>query len=455
MSEDSRLPILISAIAALIVLVCGTAASAWTLYSGHRTFTEQLLIARLDDAHRRHVSWLLADEGQSLGSCGNTENTEEDAPPLFHFRENFTVLPGLPNIDPTIHGIVIPCPSEDWYTRAIVVAENENVELPDADDIPRVDPKVCSETMERLFVHGGKMAFLRDGCPLETTDLPTHQAVADSRTLFLIPADMPRALLAPFMHNLVAISLLFFLGTIFAVLFASYSWHVQRVALLAHRIRNRLSTVNLTLEVEGYFKERRRKEKYTELMRPVVSDIERAVDRARNPFRGLFTSGTSEITKELLCSVWEASGELITKGDEVEVSIDGEEELSVLVDEEDVRRILEPIVHNARIWCNVMCWITVRDESDWVVMVVEDDGPGIPDDDLDKVFRKGWTRRKDGSGLGLFDAKNVAQEVRGFVRARGSERARGAQFEVFLPKGGRVGTLRQNKAGRMSRKLTR
>ncbi|MFB6080269.1 MAG: sensor histidine kinase [Haloferacaceae archaeon] len=37
-----------------------------------------------------------------------------------------------------------------------------------------------------------------------------------------------------------------------------------------------------------------------------------------------------------------------------------------------------------------------------------DDGPGIPEDDRDRVFEVGVTTSSDGTGLGLFLVKRVA-----------------------------------------------
>lgn len=56
--------------------------------------------------------------------------------------------------------------------------------------------------------------------------------------------------------------------------------------------------------------------------------------------------------------------------------------------------------------------IRARDERGWVVLEIEDDGPGIPDDQKQWIFAPFFTTRKagEGSGLGLEIAKLVAKE---------------------------------------------
>ncbi|MDY6780583.1 MAG: HAMP domain-containing sensor histidine kinase, partial [Halobacteria archaeon] len=60
---------------------------------------------------------------------------------------------------------------------------------------------------------------------------------------------------------------------------------------------------------------------------------------------------------------------------------------------------------------------------------VEDDGPGIPPENLDEVFDYGWTDSKSGSGFGLAIVRDVV-EAHGW-KIEAVECERGARFEVF------------------------
>jgi signal transduction histidine kinase len=72
-------------------------------------------------------------------------------------------------------------------------------------------------------------------------------------------------------------------------------------------------------------------------------------------------------------------------------------------------------------------------------LTVEDDGPGIPPDDLphvfDRFYRVDRARAEGGSGLGLAIAREIVLRHDGSIRAERRE-PRGARFVVELPANG-------------------
>jgi PAS domain S-box-containing protein len=67
-----------------------------------------------------------------------------------------------------------------------------------------------------------------------------------------------------------------------------------------------------------------------------------------------------------------------------------------------------------------------------VVLEVEDAGPGIPADQLSKIFDPYYSTKADGSGLGLAIAHSVMRRHGGRIAAD-SEVGRGARFRLVLP----------------------
>jgi signal transduction histidine kinase len=71
-----------------------------------------------------------------------------------------------------------------------------------------------------------------------------------------------------------------------------------------------------------------------------------------------------------------------------------------------------------------------------VIASVADSGPGIPDDELPKIFDVGWRRSvdsaKEGSGLGLHIVKTLVNALGGRVKVE-STVGSGSCFSVFLP----------------------
>ncbi|HEX4037194.1 MAG TPA: ATP-binding protein [Acidobacteriaceae bacterium] len=76
-----------------------------------------------------------------------------------------------------------------------------------------------------------------------------------------------------------------------------------------------------------------------------------------------------------------------------------------------------------------------------VVLTVEDDGPGIPGELLERVFEPGFSTHRDGRpwplsphhGLGLSLVRHLVEEAGGTVRAAAVAGRRGTRIEMVLP----------------------
>jgi signal transduction histidine kinase len=68
----------------------------------------------------------------------------------------------------------------------------------------------------------------------------------------------------------------------------------------------------------------------------------------------------------------------------------------------------------------------------YVEITVEDTGPGIAEELLDKLFYPFFTTKKQGSGVGLAMARKIIDAHRGLIDVQ-SPAGRGAVFTVRLP----------------------
>jgi two-component system phosphate regulon sensor histidine kinase PhoR len=122
------------------------------------------------------------------------------------------------------------------------------------------------------------------------------------------------------------------------------------------------------------------------------------------------------------------------------------DDLAALVDEEALGQILDNLVDNAVKYTPEGSRITVRwcDEGEQVRLEVEDNGQGIPEADLPRVFErfyrvdKARSREMGGTGLGLAIVKHLAQAMKGGVRAT-SRVGQGTTFIVSLPRAAAAG----------------
>ncbi|HSR08687.1 MAG TPA: HAMP domain-containing sensor histidine kinase [Bryobacteraceae bacterium] len=111
-------------------------------------------------------------------------------------------------------------------------------------------------------------------------------------------------------------------------------------------------------------------------------------------------------------------------GTSVEITMD--ENLRVLADPEYLMRSLSNLVRNSIRYAGEFgpIRITAKNDQEGVVITVEDNGPGLPDDALEEVFtpfhRPEPARNRDtgGAGLGLAIVKSCIEACKGTVRCR-------------------------------------
>ena len=105
-----------------------------------------------------------------------------------------------------------------------------------------------------------------------------------------------------------------------------------------------------------------------------------------------------------------------------------------------LEQALVNLLENAIIYSNPgsRVWVTARQEDDLLVIEVRDQGTGIPQDHLDRIFErfyrvdKARSRERGGTGLGLAIVKHIAQVHGGQVSVT-SAVGQGSTFTVRLP----------------------
>lgn len=68
-----------------------------------------------------------------------------------------------------------------------------------------------------------------------------------------------------------------------------------------------------------------------------------------------------------------------------------------------------------------------------IIFEVTDNGSGIPDEDIDRIFKKGFsTKQKDGRGYGLANVSEAVDDLGGTIEVDSGEH--GTTFTVYIPK---------------------
>lgn len=147
---------------------------------------------------------------------------------------------------------------------------------------------------------------------------------------------------------------------------------------------------------------------------------------------------------EALVQVYEETG--MSAGVRFAIEADSSDDLAVLGLESRLVQVLRNLMSNALSFSPPDGQITLRagrDDPSIIVVEVEDDGPGIPENKLDAIFDRFYSERpKDEkfgthSGLGLSISKQIVETIGGSIRAtnRINEAGKilGARFILRLP----------------------
>ena len=112
------------------------------------------------------------------------------------------------------------------------------------------------------------------------------------------------------------------------------------------------------------------------------------------------------------------------------------EKLSIRGNEDRLRIALENLCYNALSFTpeEGVVVLELKRKENWALISVKDTGQGIPEENMSRVFDRGFTYREDnsGEGLGLYIVRSVAVEHGGVVEVS-SQLGQGSQFTIRLP----------------------
>jgi two-component system nitrogen regulation sensor histidine kinase NtrY len=232
---------------------------------------------------------------------------------------------------------------------------------------------------------------------------------------------------------------------------------------LAHEIKNPLTPIQLAVQEchRKYAGEdlhfRALLDTTLEIVEEEVGTLRRLVGNfssfARLPHAELHKASLRDFLRECSEQLGHLGAELPEDGGEdVIVAYDVEvrwelpaEPLPVAIDRQMLRRVLVNLVRNAveairdaRPALNDGAprgHVIVRAEGmeEGIALVVEDDGPGVPEPERARVFDPYFTTKPEGTGLGLAIVKKIVVEHNGTITVDRGTRLGGAAFVVALP----------------------
>lgn len=112
----------------------------------------------------------------------------------------------------------------------------------------------------------------------------------------------------------------------------------------------------------------------------------------------------------------------------------------ILVDDNQIKQVLLNLIHNGLHampgggTMRISTRLAKREDREWVVLSVEDNGKGIPKDNQQRIFEPFYTTKSEqgGTGLGLSVTYNIVADHGGTIEVA-SDEGLGTVFDVWLP----------------------
>lgn len=120
----------------------------------------------------------------------------------------------------------------------------------------------------------------------------------------------------------------------------------------------------------------------------------------------------------------------------VRLDMAGDKAIAARVERQDLDEMLGNLIENAAKYGGGSVFVTVEDAGDFVEMIIEDDGKGIPESERERLFDRGarLDTGKPGTGLGLAIVRDVVEIYGGTVALEKSEDLGGLLVRLRLPK---------------------
>lgn len=221
--------------------------------------------------------------------------------------------------------------------------------------------------------------------------------------------------------------------------------HLQRVsalgrmvASLAHQIRTPLSAAMLyAANLSNSRLKTDTRVSFVNKLTSRLADLEKQV----NDMLMFAKSGENQVLEQvslqqLLTAVHQSSDSMVQQHGQFTVEIP-EPDICVLANKTSLASAITNLVHNAVqvIGKGVDVHLAARrvdEDPNQVCISVEDNGPGVNAEEMQKIFEPFYTTRSQGTGLGLSVVKTVAQAHQGKVKVTNKPEG-GAVFSIYLP----------------------
>ncbi len=203
------------------------------------------------------------------------------------------------------------------------------------------------------------------------------------------------------------------------------------VGNLAHALKGPLNLLTRYFDTgKGHEQTPQNAQAWAQIER-IRSLMERELKRARLAGKGV--SG-QHFNPHLELADLAKTLQLIHQDRALDIRLQADDDIPMFGDREDMLELLGNLLDNACKWAEsrVVCRMTL---DDGVRMIIEDDGPGLTEQELAALTRRGvrLDETVEGHGLGVSIARDIVKLYEGTILFRRSPELGGIRVEVVLP----------------------
>ena len=227
----------------------------------------------------------------------------------------------------------------------------------------------------------------------------------------------------------------------------------QMARQVAHEIKNPLTPIKLEIQRLIRLKQNNNpkwEEKFDQVAAVILEHIQILSDTA-NDFSTFAKLYTEEPVLMDLDKTLKEQLMIFDNKENIKFTYIGMEEAYVMAPKPQLIRVLVNLITNAvqaveimqnemadngeeTILGNILICLRNSSRDGYYDITVEDNGPGVKGENLDKLFTPNFTTKTGGTGLGLAICRNIIEKCEGEIRYQKSFGLGGASFIVTIPK---------------------
>ncbi|MBF0310898.1 MAG: GHKL domain-containing protein [Magnetococcales bacterium] len=204
------------------------------------------------------------------------------------------------------------------------------------------------------------------------------------------------------------------------------------LANLAHAMKGPLSTLSQVMHHPGVMADETLRGEVEERLTSLTNLVERELRRARLSDHSLPTRFFNP-EKEVNALVRTLKSLNFQKNVQVELTVPPN--LLMPFDQEDMMELLGNLLDNAFKWCDGRIRVEIGERGKECFFVVEDNGPGVSEEQMEHITRRGvrLDESRSGHGMGLAIVSQIVEHYHGRIHFHRAPSLGGFGVEVALP----------------------